>query len=102
MSADTVTVSKETIDRVLFQLGAFASLLETHPEMSSTKASHIDALGSTLRDEAHALGICRRYGCEQPRDYHLHTVTAAECTRIGKANGLGECQAPRDHHEFEA
>lgn len=97
---NTVTVSRETIDRVLFQLGSFASLLETHPKLSSTTSAHVDALASTLRDEVHALGICRR--CEQPRDYHLHTVSAAECSRIGKANGLGECQAPRDHHEFEA
>lgn len=101
MSAETVTVKRETIDRVLFQLGAFASLLETRPEVSSTKSAHIDALATTLRDEVHALGLCRLSGCEQPRDYHLHTVSAAECSRIGKYNGLGECMAPQDHHEFE-
>lgn len=44
---------------------------------------------------------CRRAGCGEGPDYHLHTNTAAQCDEIGRKAGSGKCWAPQDHHPFE-
>jgi hypothetical protein len=42
---------------------------------------------------------CAEPRCGEPEDYHLH-LTSDECTVKGREYGLGDCQAPQDHHKY--